>query len=125
MRKVSILLLALALTSCSHFSVNGTQVKEVNIDQIVPLNKIISADDATKALIILQDFRVSSIRVLKQTRPEKVDSIRDLDNNFRASWSTLKLLVEQWRLTNENGEAVKAQYKQLLNLALQYEMVKE
>lgn len=109
MRKLGLLLCVLTL-ACS-----SAQVKEFKLSDLTPVAAITNVETAQKALVIAQDFRVSSVRVIKRTKSEEtINQARVSDEMFRREWRQTEHLVREWKITRQRPQDFNQSYEQVL-----------
>jgi hypothetical protein len=111
------------LLICLLFVISCGSTTVQNI-KAVPVEEIVNVDNASKALIVAQDIRVSYIRTIKKEislgiKPsDELDKFRPRDNAFRKYWEEANNIVKSWKKTGDLTylPEFKRIYAEILNL---------
>lgn len=124
-RNAAFLIIILLLSSCA-----STQEGSISIGSLIPKDSIKTADDAKRALIIFQDFRIAAMKVTKKAvnigaRPSSdLETFENFDSKIRPVWDAAYIATNQWSLTGNREEAFFDFYAQLLGLAFNLNTLK-
>lgn len=116
----ALFLIFFLLCACSTGSGGG----DITIGDLMPIKMIDTPEEAQKALIIFQDFRIGTMRVVQKSVKLNVRPVTDFerfektDSLIRPSWDSANRAVREWKLTGNKSDAFFTLYNDLLNLAL-------
>lgn len=120
MKKVPIILIVLFLFACG-----TTQELETKLSDLFSVSDaILNTENAARALVIAQDFRVTTARIVKKTKPEKVEVLRPYDDAFRMSWNKAYNHLQAWKLGKDARLDFLNEYQVLLDIALELNKVR-
>ena len=111
----SVWLTLLLLISCASTQ-DGTSTSK-----ILSLSELTTPDNAQKALIILQDLRLTTISVFTKSynagkkTEEDYHKLKSIDDYFRIIWAQMDELVTTWKLTGK-----RPQFEELYNQLIKY-----
>jgi hypothetical protein len=104
--------------------------RQADLSSLWRMDQIKTPDDAQRALITAQDFRVSVMRSVKKANDlgikgaPTLEQFEAVDKFFRIGWDSANTARKEWSLTGNGQEAFKSFYMELLENSLKLERMR-